>query len=349
MSEVISARRWLDYRGTLIPEIRGGQDDALSAEELALVGDEEGKKGADGSWASAIEDEGLKTELAKFESQEKFFEAMGFEVTGDEGDWRADLPDNLKETAKKFSSVDEAIIAVESMRKRDSQVRVPGKDATDDERTAFHKAVGVPATAKGYAFPAMPEGHELTDEIKSSRDEWADRFHKLSVPKETAMLLSQALNDDLVGLQAAEIKADSDFAQSQETALRAEWKGDQYDVNKKLANNAFAEIAKRAGLDLDELGRIETKEGRFLFDHVPMLKLFAVVGREMSEGALGPTLSEAEIETLDEQIKELRTKSDEASKAGDSKLANKYYEQEQALLEKQKGKGAIVGSEGRTA
>ena len=322
------------------------EEAALTSEELALVGEGEP---TGGGWADAIEDEGLKTELAKFESQEKFLEAMGFEVTGDEGDWRANLPDNLKGTAEKFSSVDEAIIAVESLRKRDSQVRVPGKDATDDERAAFNKAFGVPAKPEGYVFPDLPEGHDITDDIRASRKTWAERFHKLDVPKATAKLLSQALNEDLVELQAAEIKADDDFAQSQENALRVEWKGGEYETNKNLANKAFTEIANRAGLDIEDLKQIETKEGRFLFDHAPMLRLFAVVGREMSEGVLGPTLTEAEVETLDEQIKELRTKSQEASKAGDSKLANKYYEQEQALIEKQKGRSPIVGGEGRTA
>jgi hypothetical protein len=54
------------------------------------------------------------------------------------------------------------------------------------------------------------------------------------------------------------------------------------------------------------------------------------------------------METLDDQISELRDKQAAAQAKGESKLANKLYQQEQALLDK-KDNSPIVGSRGRAA
>src|SRR5687767_6715160 len=100
-------------------------------------------------------------------------------------DWRSDLPDDLKETANRFTSKADAVRAIIDMRKRESQVRVPGKDATPDQIAAYHKAIGVPEKPELYEFPDLPEGLELTDQVKESRAEWGKRFHSLGINKET--------------------------------------------------------------------------------------------------------------------------------------------------------------------
>lgn len=262
-------------------------------------------------------------------------------------DWRADLPDDLKETANRFTSKADAVRAIIDMRKRESQVRVPGKNATPEEIATYHKAIGIPEKPEMYEFEDLPQGMELTDQVKASRAEWSKQFHALGIPKDAAKALAKFANEQAVRDFTAQVEADKAFAAQQETALRNEWKGDDYERNKTLANRAFSELANRAGLKLDDLTKIETKDGRFLMDRAEIVRMFATIGREMSEGTLGPTLTESEKNTVDDQIRGVRSQIQEAQSAGDSKRANKLYQQEQALLAKKDGNKSIVGSRGR--
>jgi hypothetical protein len=271
----------------------------------------------------------------------------GKATTPSADDWRSDLPDDLKETANRFASKADALRAIENMRKRESQVRVPGKNATPEEIATYQKAIGIPEKPELYEFPDLPEGMELTDQVKASRAEWSQRFHGLGIPKETAKALSKLVNEDAMRDAAAQVQADKDFATKQEQALRNEWKGDDYERNKTLANRAFSELANRTGLKLDELTKIETKDGRFLMDRADIVRMFATIGREMAEGTLGPTLTESEKDSVEEQIRGVRNQVAEAQAAGDSKRANKLYQQEQALIAKRDGSKSVVGSRGR--
>lgn len=260
-------------------------------------------------------------------------------------DWRADLPDELKKTAERFASKADAVRAIENFRKRESQVRIPGKDATDEEKAAYRKAVGIPDKAELYEFPELPKGQELTDEIKTSRQVWGQRFHEMGIPKETAKKLASLVNEDSQKYLESQIVADKAFAKAQEDVLQSEWK-DDFDKNKTLANRAFAQIATRAGLNLEDLAKIETKDGRFLMDRAEMLRVFAVIGREMAEGSLGPAMSDDERDTVQDEIKGIRKQISEAQEAGDSKRADQLYQKEQKLLSKM-GNKPVVGAAGR--
>lgn len=290
-------------------------------------------------WSSSVKDESLKGTLSKFESPEKLLDTIGYKP-----DWRKSLPDDLKKTAERFTSVDDAIRSVQDLRKRESLVRVPGKNATEEEVSAYRKAVGIPFKPEEYTFPDLPEGVEMTDDIKVSRETWGKRFHELGMSKDAATKLMTLVNEDVSASMQAEIKADEAFAKSQEDALRSEWKGEDYDKNKQFANRAFAEISNRAGISTDELSKIQTKNGRFLMDDSRMLKLFSVIGREMSEGVLGSTMTESEMDTAEDQISDIRKQIAEAQSAGDSKKANRLFQKEQALIAKIKGNKPIVGA-----
>lgn len=261
-------------------------------------------------------------------------------------DWTADLPDDLKETGKRFTSKADAVRAIIDFRKRDSQIRVPGKDAKPEDIAAYHKAIGVPDKAEAYEFHDV-QGVEVTDAMKAERAEWGKRFQSLGINKDAAKKLSQFVTEDNQRLQAAVVEADKKFAQDQEAALRNEWKGDEFDRNKTLANNAFRQIAAKVGVNVDDMLKVETKDGRFLLDRADMLRVFAAIGREMSEGSLGPTLTDSEKDSLDEQIRNVRSQQQEAQSSGDSKRANKLYQQEQALIAKKGGSQPVVGARGR--
>jgi len=297
-------------------------------------------------WVSSIEDADLKSALSKFESQDKLLETIGYKAP--EFDWKEAITDeDGKAFAKSSTDLNHFVRRALDMRKRESLVRVPGKDATDEEKATYYKAIGVPEDIKGYEFPAIPE-EQMTPEIQASRNQWAERFHSLNIPKEAATALIQAVAEDSAAAQAAQAKADEDYVKAQEETLKSEWKGDDYDKNIEVAKRAFQNIAERAGLNVNDVLNIEGKDGRSLLGRAEVVKMFATLAKEMGESTFGPMLSESEMETLDDQISELRDKQATAQAKGDSNLANKLYQQEQTLLEK-KDNSPIVGSRGRAA
>jgi hypothetical protein len=301
-------------------------------------------------WAQGIENADLKAAVGGFESQEAMLEAVGFKAPEPEKveiDWReAITDDDSKKFAESSTDINHLVKrAVDMRQKLSNAIVVPGKDASDEDVIAYQKALGIPATAEDYEFPNVPES-DLTDEVKASRAAWAAKFHELGISKPAALALAEARNAEDLQMAEAAAAADKAFAAKQEEALQAEWKGDDYKLNVELANRAFEDMANRAGLSVDELRHIETKDGRFLMDRADVVRMFATVGREMAEGSLGPTLTDAQLETNAEQIRALQTQIREAQDKGDSKLANSLYQKELALQEKA-GNQPVVGAQGR--
>lgn len=295
-------------------------------------------------WLANIEDEDVKGALSKFESQDQLFETIGYTPEKVEvvKDWKEGLDEDLKKTAERFNTEADMLRTIQDYRKKDSLVRVPGKNATDEEVAAYKKAIGVPEDINGYEFP---EVEDMTDEVKEAREQWAQSFLELNIPKEAANKLIGKVGELQQKVMEKQIEADKAFAKSQLETLEKDWKGD-FEKNKTYANRAFAEIANRAGISVEELTQIETKDGQFLLDRADMLKMFSIIGREMSEGTLGPI--EVDRDTLDDEIKDVRKQIQEAQDSGDSKRANQLYQREQKLLSKL-GNQPIVGSQGRAA
>lgn len=301
-------------------------------------------------WVSSIQDEGLRTALSGFESSDAALKAIGVEVPeAKEVDWREQITD---EDVKKFaeSSTDLNHLgkrALDMRQKLSKAIFLPDKKSSKEDVAAFNKALGIPDSPEGYAFPELPEA-ELTDDIKASREAWAGRFHSLNVSTEAASKLMEFVREDAAKHTEAQIAADKAFAAEQEKALKSEWKGDDYEKNKALANRALSDIAGRANIKLEDLTHMETKDGHFLLDNANILRVFAALGREMSEGTLGPVLSEGESETLQGEVEKIREQIAEAQDKGNSKKANALFAKEQALLAKIHGDGPVVGAETRT-
>lgn len=302
-------------------------------------------------WTDSIKDDGLKGALSKYESQDKLFEAIGYKIPEPKVvDWREQIKDDdAKKFAESSTDVTHLVKRALDMRSKLSNAIIrPGKNASPEEVSAYRKALGVPEKPEEYEFPEIP-ADQVTDEVKENRAVWSKRFHDLQVPKEVAKSLLQLVGEDSVKFQEAQVQADKAFAQQSEAALRSKWRGEEFDKNKNLANRAFSDLASRAGISVDVLSKIETKDGRFLMDRPELVEIFAVIGREMAEGSLGPTLTESEAETIDSQIADLRKQQAEAQSAGNSKLANQLYQKEQALIKKRSGNKPIVGAQGRAA
>ena len=298
----------------------------------------------EGSWSDSIEDEGLRESLSGYESQEKVFEAIGYTPpeAGDPADWREGLPEDLKKTAERFTSSEDALRSIVALQKRDGQVRVPGKDSTDDDRSAYYKAIGVPETAEGYEFK-LAEGEESTPEIEATNKVWAERMHETKTSVESFNKFVGWMKEDVAEMEAAKVAANEAFFKASEDALKAEWKGD-HEKNLAYANRAFSETAERSGLNVKEVGEMKLEDGRFVHDHPFYSKMFSTIGREMAEGGLGPVLTENEKDTATEAIDAVQKEIAAAQAEGNSKKADKLYARKQAMIAKRDGDRPIVGA-----
>ncbi len=301
-------------------------------------------------WAQGIEDTDVQAFAGKYETQQALMDAVGFKAPDPEKveiDWReAITEEDSKKFAESSTDINHLVKRAMDMRQKLSTAIVkPGANATDDDVVAFNKAMGIPGTPEEYEFPSVPE---MTDEIKASQAEWGKRFHQLGISKEAAVALIEAVNKDGLEHNAAVVAADKVYAEKQTEALKAEWKGEDYDVNLKFANRAFEDLANRAGLNVEALRQIETKDGRFLMDRPELVKMLAAVGREMAEGTLGPAMTDSETESVQEAIADLGKQIAEAQDVNDSRLADQLYQKQLKLWEKM-GDSPLVGAQGRVA
>lgn len=260
--------------------------------------------------------------------------------------WREQVTDpDLRKIADRFNSPQDAIKAVADLRKREStSIRIPGENATDEERAAYRKAIGVPEKPEQYAF-VMPEGREANDVDKAFQNHFAQVFHKFDIPAHAAKGLNDEWNKFIDEAAKVQAEADKSFAKATMDALKQEW-GDDFERNNTLATRAAQEIL---GKDFEAATQIETKDGRLLLDHPIMMRAFASIGSEMAEGRLGPSMGDSERASIQDRIDDLQNRKMEAMDKGDRRTASRLDAEQQALYSKLEGDAPIVGSQGRTA
>ena len=264
-------------------------------------------------------------------------------------DWRASIDDpDLRKLAERYSTPADMAKAVREGRQMISgMVKVPGKDASDDERAAFLKALGVPESPDAYEV-ALPE--DLPDELQPNEagqerlTAFVSTMHEAgATPAQVQAAVSTyftMIQEDLAAQQAE----DKRYTEESEAQLRKEWTGEEFKRNQAFANRA-AQFAFGEGFD--EARQIQTSDGRFLLDNPMLLKALARIGREMGEDRIGPSLSEADKSSVRDQISAVRTKREEARAAGRSGEAQKLDAEERALWARLNGSRPVVGAEGR--
>ena len=254
--------------------------------------------------------------------------------------WRDAVADpDMRKIAERFNTVGDVMKAISDFRKREStSIRVPGADASDEDKAKFYRAIGVPETAEDYEF-VMPEDREATDGDRAVQTIMADVFLSEGITAGQAKALNVAWNGIRTDAEAAILKQDTAFAEKQDAELREEWR-DDYKRNMVAVSRAAAQFL---GDDFEEAKKIETKDGRFIFDHAMIVKMLAKVGREMGEGSLGPPMDTSERETIQDQIDALREKRYAAHDRQDSETAARLDVQERNLLTKLHGTTLATG------
>ena len=260
--------------------------------------------------------------------------------------WRDLIEDEkLQKHAERFTSVDALVQAnLESRQKLSKSIVPPGEGAEEEEVTAYREALGVPNDVDGYDF-LLPEGMERTDQMMDSEDHWANLFLDNNVPKATADVLIGEFRGEIEKMMGQKTEMDASYAKQSEESMRKEWAED-YDKNIIFASRASEALL---GDDFEDARHIETSDGKFILDNPILVRMFAKLGRDMGEGALGSVATEGERDTLMEQANSYRDKRKEAYAKGNHAEARKWDEKERLALDKIHGGGAIVGTDTRTS
>lgn len=335
-----------------------GDADAKGKEADADDADGKGKGDSDEDpkwFEDGIADLKLRKFASGFETQDALMETIGGlqKALGVESvkDWRKGIEDEqLREHASRFTSPADVVKHHLELRQKLSLALIPpGKGANKEDKEVFasrlSKMLGVPEKPEDYEFPAPEKGVELTDDQKKSRANWAGFFHQIHLPKPMASAILNRFAEESTAGEIAIKESDDRFAEESTAKLEAEW-GDDYEINRTVASRAGRELF---GDEFDSVVmKVELSNGHLLMDSTFMLRALARIGREMSEGSMD-VMTENERETIDDQVKDARKRAAEAKDEGNTRLANKFFKQEQELLTRVVGKKPIVGGGGRTA
>jgi hypothetical protein len=262
-------------------------------------------------------------------------------------DWRASLEEDMAKRAQKFASpADLAKSYFELESRLGKSVVLPGKNASEEEIAAFRKRLGVPDSADGYTLP-LPE-EVVSDEGAMARlNAFREKMHKAGATPASVQaayetyqeMVSAASEERTAAMEAAREKAEAD--------LRKEWRGQEFDRNVSYAQRALQSF------DGDKTFQswVESAEvdGIKVGNHPQFLKLFAKIGRTMSEDSVHLAPSEDEVLSLNEQVSKLRDDKREAMKRGDRATAQRLDEQERQLYARLDGSAPIVGKSQRVA
>jgi hypothetical protein len=187
-------------------------------------------------------------------------------------------------------------------------VKVPGKGATDEEKAAFNKALGVPDKPDAYELPPTQDGEER--EMSQFEEVTVEAFKEDALKAGLSQAQFAAVHKSMERLEdmaRQHLDAEGErLKEAVEDKLRVEW-GAEYKGNMELANRFLAERMP----DADNILGMRLVHGPALGAYEPFLKMVVELAREHSDdGALisGVTPEGMDISKRIEEIYDLRIK-----------------------------------------
>lgn len=129
--------------------------------------------------------------------------------------------------------------------KLEGTVKVPGEKATDEERIAFYKALGVPDKPDGYEIKRpekMPEGMSYDEALEGSFKEVA---HKVGLTPSQTQAIVEMFNNHEIELYSGMDKIISENREKAVNTLKDIWKGNAYEENRTKTTRTFFETLEK--------------------------------------------------------------------------------------------------------
>jgi hypothetical protein len=225
----------------------------------------------------------------------------------------------------------------EANRELSQRVKMPGDDATDEDRAKFQKAMGVPESPDDYEITAPDNMDAASFEAMQGpiKDVIAE-MHAAGAPQKVVDAMLSKYFEFETQAQAEVSRLDQEYLAKAEADLRKEW-GSGYDENMAFANDFLTQSP--------ELAQLELKDGMLLGSHPAFVKRMAEVGRLTNEGQLRfGVAGQAGSADLQAEYDQLSREIHAAYNSGDRAKAAQLDAQRNALSEKLHGNNSVVGA-----
>tara|TARA_R100001443_G_scaffold110762_2_gene122918 strand:- start:2 stop:889 length:888 start_codon:yes stop_codon:yes gene_type:complete len=227
----------------------------------------------------------------------------------------------------------------EANRELSQRVKMPGEDASDEDRAKFNKQMGVPESVDDYEI-APPEGIDAeafaSEEYQAPIKSIIADMHAAGASQGVVnAMLSKYFELEMAGA-AERNRVDTEHMQKAEADLRKEW-GASYDENVAFANDYLSRSP--------DLIKLELRDGSLLGSHPAFVRQMAEVGRMTNEGQLKFGISGTEMANdMQSQYDQLSRDIHDAYQKGDRKQAATLSVQRASLSERLHGNQSIVGA-----
>ena len=221
-------------------------------------------------------------------------------------DWRAGLPEELRETAKNFKLPGDAVKSARDLRQKLSNAIIPlGDKATDEEKADYSKrvraALKVPEKADGYTIknPENLPAFVDAERMKAAQATYVADMHAAGAPPEAVQAGIDWAWKTAIAQQTQSIEQRAAEKAKSDADLKKAW-GGEFDARMALAHKAIRDY----GGDSMVKTLIDTGFGNSL----PLANALADLGAYRSEDGMigGPTSLESK--TLETQIADIMAK-----------------------------------------
>jgi len=253
--------------------------------------------------------------------------------------WRDNIEDAaLKDFASKFTNeADLAKTAFEFRQKLSTAITLPGKNASEEDIKAFHTKLGVPEAAKDYVvnIPDTLPDDAKTEDLDATVDIFRSALHEAGATPQVATAMFDTFFKMVEDSFSNEAEAHEASVNAGLDALKTEWK-DDFDTNMEFATRGYRQFGDDAFIELMETVQFE---GVSLSNHPGFSKVFAQIGRRMSEGGLQVAITAEDKQGFEDKMDELTQQAHEAQSAGDSIKADKLFSERDKISQEFYGSG----------
>jgi len=169
--------------------------------------------------------------------------------------------------------------------KTEGMVKLPGEGATDDEKQAFAKALGIPEAPDKYERIAPPEGLDLSDADKKFLDGAVSELHKMGgfaahpeVVKTLEGFYHKAMQE-----QAAQIAANAEMKAAEGRRQLQQVYGNNFELEMKHANAALTAFGPRDPEKLNGFLNQQMLDGTKLGDNPEIIQMLVRASRATQE------------------------------------------------------------------
>lgn len=175
-----------------------------------------------------------------------------------------------------------------------------GENATEEEKSAYRKSIGIPDTPDKYDF-SLPDGTVFGDDDKAVFKSFAEIAHAQNMSQEQMRSTLGWYKDHVSAQQEAQQEADYNYQKEAEDTLRGEW-GGEYRANINALTGLMAKLPEDVRNGLNEA---RMPDGSKLGNNPAYLRFMVEMAREINPiGTLLPAGSTAgDLQTQKDEYK----------------------------------------------